>query len=68
PAIAPVVAFKERPAGSRPDAMDQVYDGAPPVAPKPPEYAVPTRPGFGTEGEHPHHEPVLERGDEESAW
>ena len=29
---------------------------------------VPTRPGFGTEGEHPHHEPVLERGDEESAW
>lgn len=29
------------------------------------EPAVPTKPGFGAGGEH---EPVLERGDEESAW
>lgn len=32
------------------------------------ESDVPTRPGFGADGEDPHHEPVLKRGDEESAW
>jgi len=44
PAIAPVVAFSERPAGNVPDVTDQEYGVVPPLAASVALYAVPTWP------------------------
>src|SRR5262245_41206538 len=41
PLITPVEAFSESPAGSEPDAMENVYAGVPPFAARATEYGVP---------------------------
>ena len=47
PEITPVDAFSERPLGSEPDRIANVYGATPPLAISAVEYAVPTVPAGG---------------------